>query len=94
MSEERWTRQGVSWTHYWRTKYAGFAEKANKCANLSRRPGAPTLRDDSERQTLIAWLVWCDPNGCWTDEDCDYEDFDRLTSSGAWKAIGAMLEEE
>jgi hypothetical protein len=25
--------------------------------------------DDNDRESLIRWLVWNDPNGCYTDED-------------------------
>ena len=31
------------------------------------------------RRDLMRWLCWNDPNGCYTDEDCDTEDVPRLT---------------
>ena len=34
----------------------------------------------SERQELIDWLEWNDPNGCYSDEDCDLEGLPRLTA--------------
>lgn len=32
------------------------------------------LVDLNERDSLIAWHVWNDPNGCYRDEDIDEED--------------------
>jgi hypothetical protein len=43
-----------------------LAATANAEASESRRPGAPTLRLDSPPDVLVAWLMWCDPNGTHT----------------------------
>jgi len=35
--------------------------------------------DNMTRDEMIQWLCWNDPNGCYTDEECDAEDIPRLT---------------
>ena len=45
-----------------------LAEKANLCGRECRYIGAPILSHDSSQDTLCAWLQWCDPNGCHTQE--------------------------
>jgi hypothetical protein len=45
------------------------------------------------REDLIAWLVWNDPNGCYRDEDCDFEGFDRLTLGGALELVIEAIRE-
>ena len=46
---------------------------ANECGRESQRSGAPHLPATPTREQLIAWLCWCDPNGCYSDEDCAAE---------------------
>jgi hypothetical protein len=41
-----------------------LAATANAEASESHRRGAPTLQLDSDPTVLVAWLMWCDPNGC------------------------------
>jgi len=35
--------------------------------------------ESKTRGELISWLCWNDPNGCYTDEECDAEGIPRLT---------------
>lgn len=42
---------------------------ANMTSRESRRGPGPHLPENPTREQLIGWLVWCDPNGCYTDED-------------------------
>lgn len=44
---------------------------------IDNRPLTPS--QEAARQNLINWLVWNDPNGCYTDADCDLEGLPRLT---------------
>ena len=60
---------------------------ANEAGRSSRRSGAPRLHVDSSRQTLIRWLCWNDPNGCYTDEATAVEDIDPTTLETAWELI-------
>jgi len=69
-----------------------IADRANEAASLSRRGGAPTLEETSTRETLIAWLQWCDPNGSHTDELAAKEEADPYTLATAWDAIAEMLD--
>ena len=36
-----------------------------------------------DRQAIIDWLVWNDPNGVYTDEDSDIQGMPRLTLESA-----------
>ncbi len=68
------------------------AQQANEVARASRYGAyAPRLSSDSDRETILAWLQWCDPNGCFTDELGESEGFDPLTLSEAWEAVSAMI---
>jgi hypothetical protein len=69
-----------------------LAAKANEVGLLSRVEGAPLLRADSARENLLAWLQWCDPNGCYTDELAAAEDFDPITLAEAWDHLASTLE--
>jgi hypothetical protein len=42
---------------------------ANMTSRESRMGPGPLLPEDPTREQLIEWLDWCDPNGCYTDED-------------------------
>lgn len=46
---------------------------------------------DGTREQIIAWLVWNDPNGCYTDEDSLAEGFERLTRQRAVEIMKAQL---
>jgi hypothetical protein len=35
------------------------------------------------REQIIAWLVWNDPNGCYSDEDSEAEVYVKLTRESA-----------
>ncbi len=72
---------------------AEIAAAANHVGRLSRYGGAPPLAEDSARETLVAWLQWCDPNGSHADalalrDGCDVYDLDR-----AWSAVADMIAE-
>lgn len=71
---------------------ANIAHDANEVAMSSRRPGAPSLSDESTREQLIAWLSWNDPNGSYTDEALAVEDYEPMTTEGAWEAISDVVE--
>ena len=38
----------------------------------------PTV-DTADRESLIAWLEWNDPQGCYSDADCEAEGLVPLT---------------
>ncbi len=70
---------------------ADVAAQANAIADLSRRPGAPTLTATSTRETLIDWLMWCDPNGSHTDALATGDGVDVHTVTTAWETIAEMI---
>ena len=43
------------------------------------------------REVLIAWLVWNDPNGVWTDSDSQSEGMPPLTLDEARNHMLAIL---
>jgi hypothetical protein len=43
---------------------------------------APTV-NAGDLESLRAWLLWNDPNGCYTDDECDAEGLPRLTLAEA-----------
>jgi len=67
-----------------------LAQRAS--ALVSRYGHAPGISADSSRGDLIAWLSWNDPNGCYSDSDCEIEGFDPLTVDEAWEIIASQLE--
>ncbi len=70
---------------------AKIAALANEAGEGSRRGGRPRLTADSDRETVIAWLQWNDPNGCHTDALARAEGFDPYTHERAWEALADML---
>ena len=46
----------------------------------------------NNRDRLIAWLEWNDPNGCYSDHDSDAEDLPRLSISELKAALKKQLE--
>lgn len=68
-----------------------LAELANRAALESRRPGAPTLAEDSDTETVAAWLQWCDPNGSHTAELALADDLDPYDCERAWDTLADML---
>lgn len=68
-----------------------LAKLANDEARGSRRGSAPVLTAASDRESVIAWLQWNDPNGCHTDALARAEDFDPYTDAAAWEALADML---
>ena len=50
------------------------------------------LRSD-DRDAIIAWLCWNDPNGCYTDEDSEAEGLPRLTLNSAKRTMARQIEE-
>ncbi len=62
-------------------------------ANEQSEGRGPTLTEDSTRETLCAWLQWCDPNGSHTDRAVSQEqDMDPYTLETAWEAVADMVE--
>jgi len=53
--------------------------------------GRPSISEDSPREALIAFLVWNDGNGIWTDDDLICEGLEPMTLDEAWEAIGSLL---
>lgn len=43
------------------------------------------MNKEKERKNIINFLQWNDPNGCYTDENCDLEDIPRMTYEEAIK---------
>lgn len=69
-------------------------EIANVEAATSRRPGAPRIYPNSSRETLLRWLVWCDPNGEWSRHlagDLREED-EPIDLEQAWAEFCSMVE--
>lgn len=71
-----------------------IARDLNALSRRSRRIGAPTLAADSTRETLLDWLDWNDPGGCYTDAaraaDAQFSDGEPLTISDAWVELLAV----
>lgn len=44
-------------------------------------------------EEVTAWLVWNDPNGCYTPEDCEAEDMEPMTLEGAREIMTMQIEE-
>ncbi len=70
------------------------ARKAQEATRSSRYRGSGVmLQAWSEREDLIRWLVWCDSNGVWTDDDLRAEGCQPMTLQQAWDAVAYMLED-
>lgn len=46
----------------------------------------------NDRDRLIAWLQWNDPNGCYSDDASDLEDLPRLSVEELKAAMNKQLE--
>ena len=60
----------------------------------NHRVTAENIREwarNDNRGAIIAWLCWNDRNGCFTDEACELEGFDPLTSATASEIALDML---
>jgi hypothetical protein len=66
---------------------AELVTAANALARESRRGGAPRLRIDASRETVIDWLQWNDPNGSHRDDLAIREGADPYDLAGAWQAL-------
>ena len=61
---------------------------------LSRTPeGLRSFADTAPRKDLIAYCVWNDPNGCYTDELGAVEGFEPIDLLDAWDAIQRVVDE-
>ena len=49
---------------------------------------------DNYRERILNFLQWCDRHGCYTDDECDIEGFDRLTYEDAEKFFFGFLNEQ
>ena len=63
------------------------AHAALLVSRASSRPGSNTLLADSSREDVIRWLVWCDPNGLWTDEDVKAAGVRPMTAQECWDMV-------
>lgn len=43
------------------------------------------MNNEKKRKSIMEFLQWNDPNGCYTDENCDSEDVPRMTYEEAIK---------
>jgi hypothetical protein len=77
-----------------------LASAANEIGRLSSRIGARTLRPESSRVDILAWLQWNDPNGSyedpepWADEcGCFFgpDDRDPIPLEDAWDLLGTVI---
>lgn len=48
----------------------------------------------NDRECILKFLQWCDPHGCYTDEECDIEGFDRLSYEDSEKFFFGFLNEK
>jgi hypothetical protein len=48
----------------------------------------------NSRDSIIRWLTWNDPNGCYRDDDCVYEGLPLLTHIAALECYLVALEGE
>lgn len=46
-----------------------------------------------ERSRILDFLQWNDRNGCYTDENCDLEEVDRLSYNDAIKFFFGVINE-
>mgnify|MGYP003628323154 CR=1 FL=1 len=51
----------------------------------------PHLRANSSRETLVLWLIWCDPNGVWSDHKCIEEGLPIMDVEASWEQIETLL---
>ena len=63
---------------------------ANEVSRTSSRLGGPILEMHSPRELLLDWLIWCDPNGRWTDRENLSDGWEPITLGEAWQAIADM----
>lgn len=77
-------------THHraWRDR---VAREANAQAASSNARGAPTLSRASSRESVCAWLQWCDPNGSHIDALARREGGDPYSTVDAWEALATMV---
>ncbi len=47
-----------------------------------------------DRNLLIDWLQWVDPNGCYSDEDMGREDMDPMSVEDAVDLVMTFVQEE
>jgi hypothetical protein len=43
---------------------------------------------------VIRWLEWNDPNGMYSDKDCETEDVDPLTLEESWRLLAHVLDDQ
>jgi len=49
--------------------------------------------ETATRGQCIAWLQWNDPNGCYSDSQCEIEDIRPLTLESARELVRSQLED-
>ena len=55
--------------------------------------GQASILKTGTREEIIAWLVWNDPNGVWTDKDSEAEGWRPITLEAARAAMQKSLAE-
>ncbi|CAI3565641.1 MAG: hypothetical protein ACLUC0_17330 [Clostridium neonatale] len=50
--------------------------------------------DDNDRIKIIRFLQWNDRNGCYTDENCDFEEVPRMTYEEAVKYFFGVINDD
>jgi len=63
------------------------ANAARLVSRASTRGGSVMLYADSPRDDLVRWLVWCDPNGLWIDEDVKAAGHAPMSRQECWDMI-------
>jgi hypothetical protein len=43
------------------------------------------------RDQLIEWLIWCDANGVWSDQDAICEGYEPLTLTEAYESVTNII---
>lgn len=66
------------------------ASAARLVSRVSTRSGSVMIYPDSPREDLVEWLVWCDPNGLWRDEDVKLEGYDPMSKRECWLMIRSL----
>lgn len=49
------------------------------------------LLGDGTREQIIEWLIWNDPNGCYSDANACAADYEPLTLDGARNTLRSIL---
>jgi hypothetical protein len=67
-------------------RWSAIARKANEIGRLSRKKGAPKLTALSDREALLHWMSWNDPNSFW-------EEYPDLSLEELWDGMAKYVSE-